>query len=39
MTLKPQSLDTIFATNHADILSDLAGALAGSLGVAPTANN
>jgi len=39
MTLKPQSLDTIVATNlHADILSDLAGALAGSLGVAPTAN-
>ena len=35
----PQSLDTIVATNlHADILSDLAGALAGSLGVAPTAN-
>ena len=31
MTLKPQSLDTIVATNlHADILSDLAGALAGS---------
>lgn len=39
MTLNPQSLDTIVATNlHADILSDLAGALAGSLGVAPTAN-
>ena len=39
MTLKPQSLDTIVATNlHADILSDLAGALPGSLGVAPTAN-
>lgn len=39
MTLDPQSLDTIVATNlHADILSDLAGALAGSLGVAPTAN-
>lgn len=39
MTLKPKSLDTIVATNlHADILSDLAGALAGSLGVAPTAN-
>ena len=39
MVLKPQSLDTIVATNlHADILSDLAGALAGSLGVAPTAN-
>ena len=39
MTLKPASLDTIVATNlHADILSDLAGALAGSLGVAPTGN-
>ena len=39
MTLAPKSLDTIVATNlHADILSDLAGALAGSLGVAPTAN-
>ena len=36
MTLDPQSLDTIVATNlHADILSDLAGAIAGSLGVAP----
>src|ERR671913_129173 len=39
MTLKPQTLDTIVATNlHADILSDLAAALAGSLGIAPTAN-
>ena len=39
MTLKPQSLDTVVATNlHADILSDLAAALAGSLGIAPTAN-
>jgi tartrate dehydrogenase/decarboxylase / D-malate dehydrogenase len=39
MVRQPQSLDTIVATNlHADILSDLAGALAGSLGVAPTAN-
>lgn len=39
MTLNPKSIDTIVATNlHADILSDLAGALAGSLGVAPTAN-
>src|SRR5438445_12185806 len=39
MTLRPQSLDTIVATNlHADILSDLAAALAGSLGIAPTAN-
>ncbi len=39
MTLKPGSLDTIVASNlHADILSDLAAALAGSLGIAPTAN-
>lgn len=39
MTLNPKSLDTIVASNlQADILSDLAGALAGSLGVAPTAN-
>ncbi len=39
MTLKPATLDTIVATNlHADILSDLAAALAGSLGIAPTAN-
>jgi len=39
MTLRPRTLDTIVATNlHADILSDLAAALAGSLGIAPTAN-
>ena len=39
MTLKPASLDTIVATNlHADILSDLASALGGSIGLAPTAN-
>jgi tartrate dehydrogenase/decarboxylase/D-malate dehydrogenase len=56
MTLHPESLDTILATNlHADILSDLAAgesvtsfvqdtgwrsnvALAGSIGIAPTAN-
>jgi tartrate dehydrogenase/decarboxylase / D-malate dehydrogenase len=39
MTLKPGSLDTILATNlHADILSDLAAALAGSLGIGATAN-
>jgi len=39
MVIKPQSIDTIVATNlHADILSDLAAALAGSLGIAPTAN-
>jgi tartrate dehydrogenase/decarboxylase/D-malate dehydrogenase len=39
MVLKPRSIDTVVATNlHADILSDLAGALAGGLGLAPTAN-
>ncbi|MBM3570797.1 MAG: tartrate dehydrogenase [Alphaproteobacteria bacterium] len=39
MVLKPTSLDVMVATNlHADILSDLAAALAGSLGIAPTAN-
>lgn len=39
MVMKPQSIDTVVATNlHADILSDLAAALAGSLGIAPTAN-
>lgn len=39
MVLKPASLDVIVATNlHADILSDLAAALAGSLGIAPTGN-
>jgi tartrate dehydrogenase/decarboxylase/D-malate dehydrogenase len=39
MVLRPESLDTIVASNlHADILSDLAAALSGSLGIAPTAN-
>ena len=39
MVLKPRSIDVVVATNlHADILSDLAAALAGSLGIAPTAN-
>ena len=39
MVRRPRSLDTMVATNlHADILTDLAAALAGSLGVAPTAN-
>jgi tartrate dehydrogenase/decarboxylase / D-malate dehydrogenase len=39
MVNRPASLDTIVATNlHADVLSDLAAALAGSLGIAPTAN-
>ncbi|MDB5889564.1 MAG: Tartrate dehydrogenase [Polaromonas sp.] len=39
MVNRPASLDTVVATNlHADILSDLAAALAGSLGIAPTGN-
>ncbi|KAK3726090.1 hypothetical protein LTR37_000238 [Vermiconidia calcicola] len=39
MVLQPNSIDTIVATNlHADILSDLAAALAGSIGIAPTSN-
>ncbi len=39
MVMQPRSIDTVVATNlHADILSDLAAALAGSLGIAPTAN-
>ncbi|KAI4191827.1 MAG: hypothetical protein LQ348_003403 [Seirophora lacunosa] len=39
MTLQPETIDTIVATNlHADILSDLAAALAGSIGIAPTSN-
>ena len=39
MVLHPETLDVIVATNlHADILSDLAAALSGSLGIGPTAN-
>jgi tartrate dehydrogenase/decarboxylase/D-malate dehydrogenase len=39
MVNQPATLDTLVATNlHADILSDLAAALAGSLGIAPTGN-
>jgi tartrate dehydrogenase/decarboxylase/D-malate dehydrogenase len=39
MVNKPASIDTVVATNlHADVLSDLAAALAGSLGIAPTGN-
>ena len=39
MVNRPDSLDTVVATNlHADILSDLAAALAGSIGIAPTGN-
>ena len=39
MVRRPRTIDTVVATNlHADILSDLAAALAGSLGIAPTGN-
>ena len=39
MVRRPASIDTVVATNlHADILTDLAAALAGSLGIAPTGN-
>jgi tartrate dehydrogenase/decarboxylase/D-malate dehydrogenase len=39
MVYRPTSIDVVVATNlHADILSDLAAALAGSIGIAPTAN-
>ena len=39
MVQNPRSLDTIVATNlHGDILSDLAAAIAGSIGIAPSSN-
>lgn len=39
MVCKPRSLDTIVTTNlHGDILSDLAAALAGSIGIAASSN-
>ena len=39
MVVRPGSVDTVLATNlHADILSDLASACAGSLGIGATAN-
>ncbi len=39
MINRPESIDTVVATNlHGDILTDLAAALAGSLGIAPTGN-
>jgi len=39
MVLRPETLDVVVATNlHADILSDLAAALSGSLGMGATAN-
>jgi tartrate dehydrogenase/decarboxylase/D-malate dehydrogenase len=39
MVMKPGTIDTVVATNlHADILSDLASALCGSLGIGATGN-
>jgi tartrate dehydrogenase/decarboxylase/D-malate dehydrogenase len=39
MVSHPETIDTVVATNlHADVLSDLAAALTGSLGLAPSAN-
>ncbi|KAL3421509.1 tartrate dehydrogenase/decarboxylase TtuC' [Phlyctema vagabunda] len=39
MVTHPNSLDTIVGTNlHMDIISDLAAALAGSIGIAPSSN-
>lgn len=39
MVLNPKSMDTIVATNlHADILTDLAAALSGSIGIASSSN-
>ena len=39
MVLRPGSVDTVLATNlHADILTDLASALSGSLGLGATGN-
>ncbi|KAF1924891.1 tartrate dehydrogenase [Didymella exigua CBS 183.55] len=39
MVLHPKSMDTIVATNlHADILTDLAAALSGGIGIAPSSN-
>ena len=39
MVMKPETIDTVVAPNlHADILSDLASALAGSLGIGATGN-
>jgi tartrate dehydrogenase/decarboxylase/D-malate dehydrogenase len=39
MVLHPETLDVVVGSNlHADILTDLAGALSGSLGLAPSAN-
>ncbi|KAH6672766.1 isocitrate/isopropylmalate dehydrogenase [Plectosphaerella plurivora] len=39
MIAKPYSVDTIVGTNlHMDIISDMAAALAGSIGIAPSSN-
>ncbi|OBU00247.2 hypothetical protein VE01_01638 [Pseudogymnoascus verrucosus] len=39
MVTNPHSLDTVLGTNlHMDIISDLAAALAGSIGIAPSSN-
>jgi tartrate dehydrogenase/decarboxylase / D-malate dehydrogenase len=39
LILSPQEFDVLVASNlHGDVLSDLTGALAGSLGMAPSAN-
>ena len=39
MVLRPGTVDTVLATNlHADVLSDLASALSGSLGIGATGN-
>jgi tartrate dehydrogenase/decarboxylase/D-malate dehydrogenase len=39
LVLAPQEFDVLVASNlHGDVLSDLTGALAGSLGMAPSAN-
>jgi tartrate dehydrogenase/decarboxylase/D-malate dehydrogenase len=39
MVLDPISIDTVVASNlHADILTDLAASLSGSMGIAPTGN-
>lgn len=39
MVQKPQSIDTVIGTDlHIDTISDLAAALAGSIGIAASAN-
>jgi tartrate dehydrogenase/decarboxylase/D-malate dehydrogenase len=37
--LQPESLDVVVATNlHGDILTDIAAAISGSMGIAPSGN-